>query len=75
MVPPVTLPPCIIFNFTGFQIFVPAGGSKAGPNFHFAGSNGPWFTEPGRGVLIAPLSLPAGAASGNFAAPGSGLLA
>jgi hypothetical protein len=40
-----------------------------------AGSNGPWFTAPGGGVFFAPLSLPAGAASGKLAAPGLGLLA
>src|SRR6187402_2054778 len=40
-VPPVTLRPCCIFNLTGFQIFVPGGGSNAGPYFHEAGSNGP----------------------------------
>ena len=40
-VPPVTLPPCIIFSFTGFQIFAPAGASNAGPYFQVAGSNGP----------------------------------
>ena len=40
-VPPVTLPPCIIFSLTGFQIFAPGGGLNAGPYFHLAGSNGP----------------------------------
>ena len=30
-VPPVTLPPCCIFNLTGFQIFDPAGGLNAAP--------------------------------------------
>ena len=68
--PPVTLPPCIIFSFTGFQIFEPAGGLKAVPYFHVAGSNGPWLTAPAGGRAAAPLSWPAGAASGNCVAPG-----
>src|SRR5689334_23220841 len=74
-VPPVTLPPCIILSFTGFQIFDPAGGLKAGPYFQAAASNGPEFTAPGGAVLIAPLSLPAGAASGKLSFPASALLA
>ena len=74
-VPPVTLPPCIIFSFTGFQIFAPAGGLNAGPYFHVAGSNGPWFTAPAGAAMRALLSLPAGAASGNCVVPGAALFA
>src|SRR3989442_32782 len=59
-VPPVTLPPCIILSLTGFQIFDPAGASKALPYFHADASNGPWFTAPGGATLRALLSLPAG---------------
>ena len=40
-VPPVTLPPCVILTFTGFQTCAPAGELNAGPYFHVAGSNGP----------------------------------
>ena len=69
-VPPVTLPPCIIFSFTGFQIFEPAGALNAVPYFHVAGSNGPWLTAPAGATARAPLSLPAGAASGNVGARG-----
>src|SRR5215510_11825532 len=73
-VPPVTLPPCIILSFTGFQIFDPSGALNAGPYFHVAGSNGPWFTSPGGAACRELLSLPAGAASGNCVAPGAALL-
>src|SRR5262245_6010547 len=74
-VPPVTLPPWFIFTFTGFQIFDPAGGSKAGPYFHVLGLNGPVLTAPGGATFFALLSRPAGAASGNCVAPGFALLA
>src|SRR2546421_5455823 len=74
-VPPVTLPPCIIFSFTGFQTFEPAGASNAVPYFHVAGSNGPVFTAPAGATMRALLSLPAGAASGNDVVPGAALLA
>jgi hypothetical protein len=74
-VPPVTLPPCIIFSFTGFQIFAPAGGLNAGPYFHVDGSNGPWLTAPGGATVFALLSLPAGAASGKVSVPGAALFA
>src|SRR5471032_2232048 len=66
---------CIILSFTGFQIFESAGGLKLGPYFHLAASKGPAFAAPGSAVFIAPLSLPAGAASGNLSFPASGLLA
>src|SRR5438105_15605512 len=74
-VPPVTLPPCIILSFTGFQIFEFAGELKFGPYFQAAASNAPTFAAPGSAVLIAPLSLPAGAARGNRSFPASALLA
>ena len=74
-VPPVTLPPCIIFSFTGFQIFAPGGGLNAGPYFQVAGSNGPWLTAPAGATIRALLSLPAGAASGKVCVPGAALLA
>ncbi len=74
-VPPVTLPPAIILSFTGFQIFAPCGGLNAVPYFQVPGSNGPWFTAPAGAVILAPLSFPAGAASGNWVAPGAALLA
>jgi hypothetical protein len=74
-VPPVTLPPCINLIFAGFQIFEPAGALNAVPYFQVAGSKGPWFAAPAGPAFDAPLSLPAGAASGNLLAPASGLLA
>ena len=74
-VPPVTFSPRIIFSFTGFQIFDPAGGLNAVPYFQVAGSNAPWFAAPGGATFRALLSLPAGAASGNCVAPGFALLA
>src|SRR5438874_7855782 len=74
-VPPVTLPPCIILSFTGFQILASAGGRNCGPYFHVAGSGIPVFTAPAGAVFIAPLSLPAGAAKGKVCLPGSGLFA
>ena len=58
---------------TGFQIRAPAGGSNAVPYFHVARSNGPWFAAPLGAVFRALLSVPAGAASGNFAVPAVGL--
>src|SRR5689334_465906 len=61
-VPPVTLPPCIIFNFTGFQIFDPGGASNAVPYFHDEGLKGPWLTAPAGATPRALLTLPAGAA-------------
>ena len=63
------------FSFTGFQIFAPSGGSNAPPYFQVAGSNGPRLSAPAGAVVLAPLSLPAGAASGNCIAPGAALLA
>ena len=42
---------------------------------HLYGSNGPWFTALAGAVILAPLSFPAGAASGNWVAPGAALLA
>ena len=72
-VPPVTLPPCINFTLAGFQIFAPGGGLNADPYFHVDGSKGPWFAAPAGAVERAPLSLPAGAASGNCVAPGAAL--
>jgi hypothetical protein len=69
----VTLPPCCIFTLTGFQIALPAGGSNAVPYFQVAASNGPWLMAPAGGFARAPLSVPAGAASGNSAPPGLGL--
>src|SRR3954463_16440205 len=74
-VPPVTLPPCIIFSFTGFQIGELAGGLKLAPYFQAAASKGPVFVAPGSEVFMAPLSLPAGAAKGNLSWPAAGLLA
>src|SRR3984885_14937703 len=74
-VPPVTFPPSFIFAITGFQIFASAGGLVFGPNFHVASSGNPVFTAPAGATFIAPLSLPAGAANGNFSFPASGLLA
>jgi len=74
-VPPVTLPPCMILSFAGFQIFAPAGGLNAVPYFQAAALNGPWFTAPGGATIRALLSVPAGAASGNCVAPGLALLA
>src|SRR5213594_3045657 len=74
-VPPVTLPPCIIFSLTGFQICDPEGGLNAGPYFQFAALNTPWFTAPAGATLRALLSRPAGAASGNCVAPGFALFA
>src|SRR6476660_5740219 len=74
-VPPVTLPPSIIFTLTGFQTFEPGGGLNAGPYFQVAMSNGPWFTAPGGAIIRALLSLPAGEASGNWVVPGAALLA
>ena len=74
-VPPVTLPPCCSFNFAGFQIFEPAGASNAGPYFQVAGSKAPLLTASAGAFCFAPLSLPAGAASGNLEAPAFGLLA
>jgi hypothetical protein len=69
------LPLCIILSFTGFQILEPAGGLKLVPYFQAFMSNGPTFTAPGGAFLMAPLSLPAGAARGNVSFPASGLLA
>ena len=66
-VPPVTLPPCSILSFTGFQIFAPGGGLNAVPYFHVAGSKGPVLTAFAGAVVSARLSTPAGAASGNAA--------
>src|SRR5829696_2121224 len=74
-VPPVTFPPCCSFTLTGFQTFDPAGALKLVPYFHAAGSKTPWLTAPAGAVCFAPLSLPAGAASGNCVLPASGLLA
>src|SRR5688572_25141951 len=74
-VPPVTLPPCCNFSFAGFHTFDPAGASKAGPYFHVDGSNAPLLTASAGALVFAPLSRPAGAASGNFAAPAFGLFA
>src|SRR4051794_31478855 len=74
-VPPVTLPPCIIFSFTGFQILAPSGGLNAVPYFQLAALNGPWLTAPAGAVIRALLSLPAGAASGNCVVPGLALFA
>jgi hypothetical protein len=74
-VPPVTLPPCIIFSFTGFQTFEPGGASNALPYFQEPGSNGPWLTAPIGATMRALLSLPAGAASGKVCVPGAALLA
>src|SRR6185295_3674388 len=45
------------------------------PYFQVAGLNGPVFSAPAGAVSFAPLSLPAGAASGNCVAPGAALLA
>ena len=72
-VPPVTFPPCCSFSLTGFQTAAPAGGSKAPPNVHLAGSNGPVLVANGGGVVTAPLSTPAGAARGKRLVPGSAL--
>jgi hypothetical protein len=74
-VPPVTLPPCSIFSFTGFQIFEPGGGSKAVPYFHVVGSNGPLVHRAGGATMRALLSTPALAASGNVCVPGAALFA
>jgi hypothetical protein len=56
-----------IFSFTGFQIFVPGGGANAVPYFQVAGSKGPVLTALGGASVIARLSVPLGAASGNAA--------
>src|SRR5579875_3442022 len=74
-VPPVTFSPFIILTITGFQICLPTGESQAWPYFHLLGSRVPCFTAPGGAWEIAPESLPAGAASGNFNVPASGLFA
>src|SRR5438309_6893261 len=74
-VPPVTLPPAINFNLTGFQIFELAGALKAGPYFQASIEKGAAFTAPGGAVFIEPLSFPAGAANGKRSFPASGLLA
>src|ERR1051326_8795059 len=74
-VPPVTFSPRIILSFTGFQILLLAGASKAWPYFQDFSSIRPELTPPGSGRSIAPDSLPAGAASGNCVVPGAALLA
>src|SRR5688500_5022281 len=74
-VPPETLPPCCSLSFAGFHTFDPAGASNAGPYFHVAGSNAPLLTASAGAVVLAPLSRPAVAASGNLDAPAFGLLA
>ena len=71
--PPVTFSPRIILSFTGFQILDPAGALKSGPYFQVASVIGPWLMPPGSALLNAPLSLPAGAASGKFILPAAGL--
>src|SRR5581483_6793420 len=68
MVTLVTLPPCIIFSLTGFQIGVFAGASNLVPYFQVFMSKGPWFTAPGGAILSAWLSTPPLAASGKFCA-------
>src|SRR5258706_10687390 len=73
--PAVTFSPRIYFIFTVFHIFEPPGGSTPPPYFHAPGLNGPWLVAPAGAVVRAPLSLPAGAASGNCVAPGRALLA
>ena len=62
----MTLPPCSILSFTGFQIFVPGGGLKAVPNFQVAGSKAPVLTALAGAVASERLSAPAGAASGKL---------
>ena len=62
-------------SFTGFQILELAGGFQAGPYFQPSGVNGAAFTAPAGAVLNAPLSFPAGAASGKRMVPASALLA
>ena len=74
-VPPVTLPPAFSFAFTGFQSLGPPADWNSGPYFQVDGSTAPALTAPGSGLSLAPLSLPAGAASGNFVFPASGLFA
>jgi len=74
-VPPVTFWPAFILAITGFQIWDPGGGLKSGPYFQVFSSGIPLLTAPGGGVLMAPLSLPAGAARGNVICPAAALLA
>jgi hypothetical protein len=74
-VPPVTFSPFIILSFTGFQILASAGASKLCPYFHFAGIDDSLVHAPGGAFVMAPLSLPAGAASGNCIVPAAALLA
>jgi hypothetical protein len=74
-VPPVTLPPCIIFSLTGFHTCEPVGGLNAGPYFQLAGLNAPWLIAPAGATARALLSFPAGAANGNCRVPAAALLA
>jgi len=74
-VPPVTLPPAFILAITGFQIWEPPGALKSGPYFQVFSSGIPVLTAPAGALFIAPLSLPAGAANGNFIAPAAALFA
>jgi hypothetical protein len=44
------------------------------PYFHFAGSNAPWLDAPAGPFCFAPLSFPAGAASGKLRLAGIGIV-
>ena len=70
--PPVTFSPFIILSFTGFQIFEFGGASNAGPYFHVGRIDHSLIDRPGGAFVIAPESLPAGAASGNCNFPHRG---
>jgi hypothetical protein len=69
------LPVALIVLHLGPDEVVAAGGLNAGPYFQVAGSNGPWLTASGGATAFELLSVPAGAARGNFVFPASGLLA
>ncbi len=74
-VPPVTFPPAFILAITGFQICEPDGALKSGPYFQVFSSGSPVLVAPGSALCMASLSLPAGAASGNFICPAAALFA
>ena len=67
--------PAFSLIFTGFHSFVFCPALVFGPYFQVLGSIAPVLTAPGSGFSFAPLFVPAGAASGNFCLPASGLLA